>query len=84
MTAPFVYTEAEIVAVLHVVPDAVKAWLRRGELRPIVLTSDGRSLFAAHDVEGIGRRLAAAENVRVLRPARPTSTKPQPQSAEAP
>ena len=68
MTAPFVYTEPEIAAVLHVVPEAVKAWLRRGELRPIVLTSDGHPLFAQRDVEVIGRRLAGMENVRVLRP----------------
>jgi hypothetical protein len=68
MTAPFVYTEAEIAAFLHIVPEAVKAWLRRGELRPIALTSDGRPLFALHDVETIGRRLASMENVRVLWP----------------
>jgi len=68
MTAPFVYTEAEIAAVLRIVPEAVTACLRRGDLCSIALTSDGRSLFAARDVEAIGRRLAAMENVRVLRP----------------
>jgi hypothetical protein len=70
MTAPFAYTEPEIAAVLRISPEAVKAWLRRGELRPIALSSDGRPLFAVQDVEGIGRRLAAMENVRVLRPSR--------------
>jgi hypothetical protein len=69
MIAPFVYTEVEIAAVLRVPPEAVKAWLRRGDLRPIALTSDGRSLFALGDVEAIGRRLAAAERIRALRPA---------------
>jgi hypothetical protein len=68
MTAPFTYTETEIAAVLRVRPAAVKAWVRRGELRSIALTSDGRSLFALSDVEAIGRRLARLENVRVLRP----------------
>jgi hypothetical protein len=68
MTAPFVYTEPEIAAVLGVLPEAVRAWLRRGDLYPIALASDGRPLFALSDVEGIGRRLAAGENVRVLRP----------------
>jgi hypothetical protein len=79
MTAPFVYTEVEIAAVLRVAPEAVRAWLRRGDLRPIALTSDGRSLLALRDVEAIGRRLAAAENIRALRPAlvqrdRPSTT----------
>jgi hypothetical protein len=68
MIAPFTYTEAEIAAVLRVRPAAVKVWVRRGELRPIALTSDGRPLFALADVEAIGRRLARLENVRVLRP----------------
>lgn len=67
MPIPFLYTEAEIAAVLQVRPAAVKAWVRRGELRPIALTSDGRPLFALRDVEAIGRRLARLENVRVLR-----------------
>jgi MerR-like DNA binding protein len=71
MNAQFVYTEVEIAAVLRVAPEAVRAWLRRGDLRPIALTSDGRSLFAAGDVEAIGRRLAAAENIRELRPVLP-------------
>jgi hypothetical protein len=66
VSAPFVYTEPEIAVVLRVPPEAVRAWLRRGDLRPIALTSDGRSLFAAGDVDAIGKRLAAAENVRVL------------------
>jgi hypothetical protein len=78
MTAPFVYTEVEIAAVLRVAGEAVSAWLRRGDLRPIALTSDGRSLFALRDVEAIGRRLAAAENVRTLRPALCSATAPQP------
>lgn len=69
MHIPFVYTEVEVAAVLRVSLDAVKAWLRRGDLRPIALTSDGHSLFALGDVEAIGRRLATAENVRTLRPA---------------
>jgi len=56
MNVPFVYTEVEIAAVLRVAPEAVRAWLRRGDLRPIALTSDGRSLFALGDVEAIGRR----------------------------
>ena len=77
MTAPFVYTEPEIAAVLRVPPEAVRAWLRRGDLRPIALTSEGRSLFAARDVEAIGRRLAATENVLVLRPGPHSSTKSQ-------
>jgi hypothetical protein len=68
MTTPFVYTEPEIAAVLHVTPDAVRAWLRRGDLLPIALTSDGRALFAVRAVEALGRRLAAMENVRVLWP----------------
>jgi hypothetical protein len=68
MTAPFLYTEPEIAAVLGVPPEAVRAWRRRGDLCPIALTSDGRPLFALSDVEVIGRRLAADENVRVLRP----------------
>lgn len=68
MDAPFVYTEPEIAAVLRVRPEAVKAWMRRGDLRPIALTSDGRSFFALRDVETIGRRLAAMENVHVLWP----------------
>jgi DNA-binding transcriptional MerR regulator len=68
MTAPFVYTEVEIAAVLRVAPEAVRAWQRRGDLRPIALTSDGRSLFALRDVEAIGRRLASAEKIRALRP----------------
>jgi hypothetical protein len=76
MTAPFVYTEAEIAAVLRIVPEAVKAWLRRGELRPIALTSDGRPLFALRDVEAIGRRLASTENVRVLWPRQGASGVP--------
>jgi predicted site-specific integrase-resolvase len=70
MTPPFVYTEAETAAVLRVAPEAVRAWLRRGDLRPIALTSDGRSLFALRDVEAIGRRLASVEKVRALRPGR--------------
>lgn len=78
MAAPFVYTEPEIAAVLRVPPEAVRAWLRRGDLRPIALTSDGRSLFAVRDVEAIGKQLAAAENVRVLRPDPRSSIKPQP------
>jgi len=78
VTAPFVYTESEIAAVLCVPPEAVRAWLRRGDLRPIALTSEGRSLFAVRDVEAIGRRLAAGENVRILRPAPRSSTKPRP------
>jgi hypothetical protein len=84
MTAPFVYTEVEIAAVLRVAPEAVRAWLRRGALRPIALTSDGRSLFALGDVEAIGRRLAAAENIRVLRPALCNATDPQPRPARRP
>ena len=69
MTAPFVYTEPEIAAVLGVLPEAIRAWRRRGDLCPIALTSDGRPLFALCDVEAIGRRLAAGENVRVFRPS---------------
>ena len=84
MTAPFVYTEVEIAAVLRVAPEAVRAWLRRGDLRPIALTSDGRSLFALRDVEAIGRRLAAAENIRALRPALCSATDPQPRPARRP
>jgi hypothetical protein len=68
MATPFVYTEPEIAAVLRVLPAAVSTWLRRGYLRPTALTSDGRALFAERDVETIGRRLAAVENVRVLWP----------------
>jgi hypothetical protein len=68
MTTPFVYTEPEIAAVLKVLPEVVRTWLRRGDLLPIALTSDGRSLIAVRDVEAIGRRLAAMENVRVLWP----------------
>lgn len=79
---PFVLTQTEISVYLRVAPEAVTVWCRRGDLRPVALTSDGRSLFALRDVEAIGRRLAAAENVRVLRPARPISTKFQPQFAE--
>lgn len=78
MRAPFVYTEPEIAAVLGVPPEAVSAWLRRGELRPIALASDGRSLIAVRDVEVIGRRLATAENVRILRSAPRSLTKPRP------
>ena len=78
MIAPFVYTEPEIAAVLRVPAEAVRAWLRRGDLRPIALTSDGRSLFAAGDVDTIGKRLAAAENVRVLQPAPRLSSKRRP------
>jgi hypothetical protein len=74
MTAPFVYTEPEIAAVLGVPPEAVRAWLRRGDLCPIALTSDGRPLFALCDVEAIGRPLAAGENVRVLRPGSKSRT----------
>jgi hypothetical protein len=68
MATPFVYTEPEIAAVLRVLPVAVSTWVRRGYLRPIALTSDGRALFAERDVEAAGRRLAAMENVRVLWP----------------
>jgi hypothetical protein len=81
---PFVFTQHEISLYLRVAPEAVSAWLRRGELRAIALTSDGRSLFALRDVEAIGRRLAASENVRVLRPAQPTSITRQLQYAEGP
>jgi hypothetical protein len=42
--------------------------MERGDLWPIALTSDGRSLFAVRDVEAIGRRLAGTGNVRVLWP----------------
>jgi hypothetical protein len=70
MTVPFVYTELEIAALLRVAPEAVRAWMRRGDLRPIALTSDGRSLFAWGDVQAIGRRLAASEKIRPLRPTR--------------
>jgi hypothetical protein len=83
MTAPFVYTEVEIAAVLRVAPEAVRAWLRRGDLHPIALTSDGRSLFALRDVEAIGRRLAAAENIRALRPALVQRDRPSTATREA-
>jgi hypothetical protein len=66
MATPFIYTETEIAAVLQVLPEAVRTWLRRRDLTPIALTSDGRPLFAVRDVEAIGRHLAAKENVRVL------------------
>jgi hypothetical protein len=68
MSTPFVYTEPEIAAVLRVPQEVVRTWLRRGDLLPIALTSDGRALFAVRDVEAIGRRLAAMENVRALWP----------------
>jgi hypothetical protein len=77
---PFVLTQNEIAAYLSVSPEAVSAWLRRGELRAIALTSTGKPLFGLRDVEPIGRRLAAAENVRVLHPALRSSTEPQPPS----
>jgi len=74
---PFVLTQQEIAAYLCVAPEAVSAWLRRDDLRAIALTSAGNPLFDLRDVEPIGRRLAAAENVRVLRPVpRCTHRKP--------
>jgi hypothetical protein len=75
---PFVLTQSEIAAYLHAPPEAVSAWLRRGELRAVALTSTGNPLFDLRDVEPIGRRLAAAENVRVLRPALYRSIEPRP------
>jgi hypothetical protein len=74
---PFVFTQYEIAAYLGVVPEAVSAWLRRGELRAVALTSAGNPLFDLREVEPIGRRLAAAENIRVLRPASLGSSNPQ-------
>lgn len=71
---PFVFTQDEISAYLRVAPEAVSAWLRRGDLRPVALTSSGNPLFDLRDVEPIGRSLAAAENVRMLRPALRSST----------
>jgi hypothetical protein len=75
---PFVFTQHEISAYLRVAPAAVSAWLRRGELRPVALTSTGNPLFDLRGVELIGRRLAAAENVRVLRPTLQGSIGPVP------
>jgi hypothetical protein len=78
---PFVFTQHEIAVYLRVAPEAVSAWLRRGELRAVALTSSGYPLFDLRDVEPIGRQLAAAENVRLLRPALRGSTEPQPPPA---
>jgi hypothetical protein len=66
----FVFTQQEVAACLRVPSEAVSVWLRRGELRTIALTSTGKPLFDLRDVEAIGRRLAAMENVRVLWPNR--------------
>jgi hypothetical protein len=78
---PFVFTQHEIAAYLRVAPEAVSAWLRRGELRAVALTSGGSPLFDLRDVERIGRRLAATEQVRLLQPSTRGSIKPQPSPA---
>ena len=67
----FVFTHQEVASYLSVRSEAVSVWLRRGELRAVALTSTGNPLFDRRDVEVIGRRLAAMENVRVLWPSQP-------------
>ena len=64
---PSVYNPVEVALMLKVPEATVKVWHKRGELRPVALSGDGRPLFLLTDVYEIGRRLAAQENVRVLR-----------------
>lgn len=67
LNLPFLYNETEACITLKVRVDALRAWLRRDELRPVAQDAYGRPLFSLSDLKAIGARLAALENVRVLR-----------------
>lgn len=65
---PILYNETEACITLKVPIDALRAWQRRDELRPVAQDAYSRPLFSLSDLKAIGARLAAQENVRVLRP----------------
>lgn len=68
---PIVYSETEACITLKVRIDALRAWLRRDELRAVAQDAYGRPLFSLSDLKDMGARLAAQEKVRVLQPRRP-------------
>ena len=67
LNLPFLYNETEACITLKVRIDALGAWVHRDELRPVAQNAAGMPLFRLSDLKAIGARLAAQENVRVLR-----------------
>ena len=67
LSLPFLYNENEVCLTLRVRIDALRAWIRRDELRPVAQNAAGLALFKLSDIQAIGARLAAQENVRLLR-----------------
>jgi hypothetical protein len=64
---PFLFNETEACISLKVRVDALRAWVSRDELVPVAQNAAGQPLFRRSDLMTIGARLAARENVRVLR-----------------
>ena len=67
LNLPFLYNETEACITLKVRIDALGAWVHRDALRPVAQNAAGMPLFRLSDLKAIGARLAAQENVRVLR-----------------
>lgn len=53
-----VYTTSQVAARLYVEPSTVRLWVKRGKLRPYLITPGGHYRFLASDIDSITRSAA--------------------------